>query len=199
MSDDWISPWWQAVLLPDRWDVCGVTAPSLSVWHTYALENIGNRFVCGGDPEKDDCASMLLFASHDFAGGRRLMLGENYRAKQTRRIYKRLRDIPDAECIAECLEYAETCMRHGTRRPPQSGAGTPAGTPEAWAIVAGLCGVGWSRDDAWNEPYATARAFLDAQDERSGNAVMTPSGYGEWYVDHWADVDQVATREVVLN
>ena len=81
IDPDWISPWWQAACLPERWRVCGVDVPSLTVWHGYALENIGNRFVLAGDvpPDKDDCASLLMFAMGDMDHGRRLMYSDGRR------------------------------------------------------------------------------------------------------------------------
>jgi len=198
VRDDWVSPWWQAMLIPERWDVCGVSVPSLSVWHVFALENIGNRYICGGGPtDKDDAASMLLFARHDMEGGRRLFSRPNYRARQTRSIYKHLKRMDDETVSDACAEYVTVCMRHGNRM-SQGASGTPCGTPEPWAIVAMLRAMGDTFDAAWNTPYATARATLDAHAEGTGQTVMMPV-YGEEMNDHWDEYkNRTGTRELKL-
>lgn len=198
MRDDWVSPWWQAMLLPDQWDVCGVSVPSLSVWHVFALENIGNRYICGDgtNADKDDAASLLLFARRDMQGGRRLFARPNYRARQTRSIYKRLKRADDERVADACLEYVTVCMRHGNRINQAGASGTPCGTPEPWALVALLRSMGDTFDAAWNTPYATARALLDAHAESTGRAVMTPV-YGEEMIDNWDEYkDQTDTKEL---
>ena len=200
MRADWVSPWWQAVLLPDRWDVCGFTVPSLSVWHVFALENIGNGYILKGDPDIDDAASLLLYARTDMAGGRRLMLAEYHRARSMRRVFRRLRRQKWDDVHAACSEYVAVCMRHGTRMSQPGSTPTPAGAPEPWAIVATLCRLGESYADAWNTPYAVGRAMMDASDEAGGKAVMTPAYYGEEMVDHWPDYENMTgTRNVALN
>jgi len=186
------------LLLPERWDVCGIAVPSLSVWHVFALENVGNRYICGGStaPDKDDAASLLLFARHDMAGGRRLFDLPNHRKRQTLSIYRKLKRCDDQYITDACLEYVTVSMRHGTRISQPGASGTPCGTPEPWAIVAMLRAMGDTFSAAWNTPYATARALLDAHAEGTGNAVMTPV-YGEEMIDHWDEYkDQTDTREM---
>ena len=200
MRDDWVSPWWQALLLPERWDVCGVSVPSLSVWHVFALESIGNRYVCGGSnvPDKDDAASLLLFASHDMAGGQRLIHGPNMRERLSGRIYKKLKRCEDDFIDDACREYVTVCMRHGTRMNPPGGSGAPCGTPEPWAIAVTLRSFGDKFDDAWNTPYAIGRATIDAHAEGAGNTTMTPV-YGEEMVDHWDEYkDDTSTKELAI-
>ena len=199
MHADWISPWWQAALLPDRWDVCGVSVPPLSVWHVFALENLGNRYLYGGDRSRDDAASLLLFAERDRRGGRRLMHGRYYRRRAMIRMHRRLRKQEWPDIDAACLEYVESCRRHGTRMQSPGPGGSPAGTPEAWAIVVVLGLLGRQEEEAWNAPYAVGRALLDAYDERGGNATMTPF-YGEEMLDHWDEYkNDTRMRDVVLN
>jgi hypothetical protein len=202
MNPDWISPWWQALVLPDRWGVCGMTVPPLSVWHVYALENIGNRFVCGGaKPDMDDAASLLLFASRTMEQGKELYWNSKAKAKAIRKIYKRLNRKPDQECLDACSEYVTECMRHGTRMKQAGGGGcTPAGSPEPWFIVSRLMHMGRTRSEAWNYTYAEARALMDVSDEAEGHTVMTPSGYGEEMLDNWDHYkDMTGTKELVLN
>lgn len=201
MRSDWISPWWQAVTLPLVWDVCGVRVPSLTVWHYLALENTGNAYLDGGrEPDHDDAAALLLFASRDMAGGRRLLHMDNHRARQMKRMHARLRKLEWAAIDAACGEYVATCTRHGTRMRPAGPAGSPAGTPEPWAIVAALCAMGHSWDAVWNFAYAPARALLDARDEGLGNATMTPGYYGEEMIDNWDEWKaKTGTRELLIH
>ena len=196
---DWISPWWQACCLPEWWSVCGVRVPSLSVWHVFALENIGNRYICGGEVDKNDAASLLLFASRDMRKGKRLMHSPFHQARAVVRMHAKLRKVTPSECVTACTEYTRECMRHGTRMNSQGGGGTPAGAPEPWAIVCTLMRTGMTFAKAWNTPYAVGRSIMDAQDERQGNAVMTPWHYGEYMHDNWDEFkNQTGTREVDL-
>ena len=201
MRDDWVSPWWQALLLPDEWDVAGVRVPSLSVWHVFALTTLGNAFMCGGRaPTMDDAQSLLMIAARDYSRGRRLFLRPNACARAIRATYRRLARQDQAFTLRACAEYTETCMRHGHRLPPQGGSGTPAGTPEPWSVYVSLRGLGETECSAWNTAYAKGRATMDARDERAGAATMAPGDYGEYMFDHWDEIKtQTGMREVVLN
>ena len=176
MPTDWISPWWQATLLPDEWDVCGVSVPPLSVWHTFALENIGNRYLCGGPTDRDDAASLLLFAQHDMADGRRLMQPQfrNFRARQMRKMYRRLRKPSFTEIDAACIEYTKDCMRTTDRF--KSDGSKPAAVPYQWQLVRIVSmSLPGGLEQAWNMPYVTARCILDAYAEWKGDtSLMTP-------------------------
>jgi hypothetical protein len=166
MRADWISPWWQAACLPDWWDVCGVKCPALTVWHTFALEQIGNPYLCGGPVDHDAAAALLLFARHERAGGRKLMLMPHYRARQMRRMFRMLRGIPGDEIHAACSEYVEVCTR-GISRWRKNGS-KPAAVPYQWHMVARI------GDRAWDMPYAYARAVCDALAEQAGDdSIMT--------------------------
>jgi hypothetical protein len=201
MNPDWISPWWQALVLPDRWGVCGMTVPPLSVWHVYALENIGNQFFAdNGNPTIDDVASVMMIASQDMANGKRLLWSEGFKSLVSKRVVRKIRKHTHRHCIEACKEYVEECTRHG-RRMKKSDGGTcvPAGTPEPWSIVCNLLRCGVSFNDAWNMPYAQARAIMDGHDESSGNTLMTPV-YGEHMHDNWGEYKKMTgTKEVALN
>jgi len=191
MREDWISPWWQAALLPYKWDVCGVAVPSLSVWHTFALENIGNRYLCGGPCDRDDAAGLLMFAQHDMAGGRRLMQPNaiNYRKRQASRIYKRLKKAEWSEVHAACLEYVETCTRAVSRWNKQDQTSKPAGVPYQWHLVKCMCFGNVNEKslaDAWNMPYPVARCIYDAYAESKGDDSLMANQYQEME-DNWSD------------
>jgi len=170
---DWVSPWWQAACLPKRWDVCGVSVPSLSVWHTFALENLGNGYLCGGRGDMDDAACLLLIASGDMAEGRKLVDVSRplYRQRQQHSMFRRLSKLEPADVAAACGEYAETCMREARRWKKKDGGGVVAGAPYQFHVVHALCaGYQMGLDDAWNTSYAYARMLYDARAEANGNA-----------------------------
>ena len=199
MTTDWVSPWWQALTVPHSWDVCGVTVPALSVWHFFALENIGNAYWSKQPPEADDAASLLLFASRDMAGGLRLLHGDRYRRRAMVRMAKHLRRYTRDEMRSACGEYFETCTRTAHRVPQPGTGGTPAGTPTSWAIISVLQAGGMEWEKAWNFPYAQGRAALDAWDERQANAVMAPWLYGEHMFDNWPEYQQMrGTKTLTL-
>lgn len=178
MLPDWVSPWWQAACLPERWDVGGFSVPSLSVWHTFALENIGNGYLCGGPITIDDAAGLLLFASRDMAGGQRLMLRQYYRERCLHRAARRLRKADWAQLHAACTEYVETCTRTAQPWEKVEGGGSPCGTPYQWHIVRVLCAdYGLDLAAAWNTPYAYARCLHDAHREALGEVHMAHPRY----------------------
>jgi len=185
MRPDWVSPWWQAVALPDSWDVCGVAVPALSVWHTFALENIGNPYMCGGAADKNAAASLLMFARHDYQGGRRLLQMPNHRGRQARRVYRKLRGLSMDDIHAACTEYVQTCQRGVSRW--QSGGGKPCAVPYQWHIVYRLSGGDPAKlDGAWNMPYAVARCLCDAAAEQNGDASIMSVAAQEME-DNWDD------------
>lgn len=185
--------------MPDSWSVCGVDVPPLSIWHVFALENIGNAYIVGGTPAMDDAMSLLLYAQRDMQHGRKLLSHDNYRARAIRRLYRKLRKQKPEDVDAACLEYVTSCMRHGHRMSVPGGGGTPAGSPETWAIVS-VVSVRMEWTAAWDTPYAVGRAMLDAHDERNGNTVMTPWSYGEEMHDNWDYWSkQTEQKEVTLS
>ena len=198
MRQDWVTPWWQAALLPDMWDVCGVTVPSLSVWHTFALENIGNHYLCGGSLDKDDAASLLLIASKDHRAGRRLFHADNYRARAMRRIHRVLKRMEWERVDAACREYVDSCMRISSRW--RSGDGKASGVPYQWHLVRLLsAGDPAKLDAAWNTSYAVARCVYDAHAESKGDtSIMSPAA--QEMEDNWEDYkDQTEMMEVGIN
>lgn len=168
MHADWITPWWQAALLPDKWDVCGVIVPPLSVWHVFALHNIGNPYVAGGPVGKDAAAALLLFASTDYQGGRKLMWCEHYRARRMRWIFRRLRGQATESIHAACVEYVTACLRSASRW--ERKGSKPCAVPLAWHMVARMsAGDPRKFEFAWNTPYAVGRCVCDAMAEQSGD------------------------------
>jgi hypothetical protein len=151
--------------------VCGVTVPPLTVWHTFALENIGNHYLCGGPCDKNDAASLLLFARLDYAHGRDMVLPNRqfFRARQEADMYRRLVKQDWGDIHAACKEYVDHCMRSQSRWQNGEG-GKPAAVPYQWHLVRMLSmGDPAKIEDAWNTAYAVARCMFDAQAEMAGD------------------------------
>ena len=195
MREDWITPWWQAVCLPRKWDVCGFIVPSLSVWHTFALENIGNGFLCGGIIDYDDAASLLLFACRDMKQGLRLIHGHNYRARQMFRMSKRLNKADWRELEAACSEYVTACTRGVSRW--QKGGSKSCAVPYQFHIVLRLCrDYGLTQAQAWNSPYGMARACFDASTEAAGDDSIMNHAAQEME-DNWGEYKDITGEKNV--
>ena len=197
MLPDWVSPWWQATLIPAQWDVCGVVVPPLSVWHTFALENVGNRYLCGGVPTMDDAASLLLFAARDMAHGQRLMLGDHYRSRAVYRLYRRLRKLEFADVDTACREYVTETMRVPRRWEKTSEGGGRCAVPYQVHLVRVLChDYGLALNAAWNSGFAWARMHYDAAAEANGDtSIMRPEHEAlddEMYVKQQAELATAA-------
>lgn len=176
MLDAWISPWWQAACLPRKWDVAGVVVPSLSVWHTFALESVGNPYMCGGMLDYDAAAALLIFARQDWRGGLRLIHDAGFRASEMRRMHRALRRVPLREVTEACRDYVETCTRAPRRWQKSGGGGGRAAVPYQFHLVRVLCSdYGLDLARAWNTPYAQARSYYDSHAEANGDtSVMRP-------------------------
>lgn len=189
MREDWISPWWQAMLLPERWDVCGISVPSLTLWHSFALENIANLYLLDikdYPPTRDDAYSLLIVASLDMAGGKRLMTGPFFMARRMKWMRRKLRKVDWETLDDACRDYVQTCMRSASRWKDGTSGGA-AGVPYQFGIVRVLCAEwGMARDDAWNRSYAQARAEANASAEFHGDgSVMSPSA--QEMEDNWEE------------
>lgn len=204
MREDWISPWWQAMLLPERWDVCGVSVPSLSVWHTFALENVGNLYILGDPaqlPTRDDAYSLLLLARLDMASGRRLMTMPHYRGRQLRRLARKLKRVPWEELDDACRDYVETCTRSAERW--NKGGGRPAAVPYQFSLVRCLCADwGMDKEGAWNTPYAVARSQSNATAEFNGDDSIMGIAAQEMsdnWEEHPANTDETYTIPIGIS
>jgi hypothetical protein len=174
MSGEYINPWWQAVLLPDKWDICGVAVRAMSVWHFYALEQLDNAYVCDGIRDRDAAASLLLICQRDIDETRLLYLRPLARARALARIYKTINPIKWDELDAACTDYYLTCSRIPEHLRPGAQGEKPAGkflsAPIVWHIVLCLCDqYKKTETEAWNTPYSRARCMYDAWREASGD------------------------------
>lgn len=174
MSDGYITPWWQASLLPDKWDICGVEVHALSVWHLYALENLNNTYACGGIHDRDAAASLLLICQRDYAGTKDLFLKPFARARVLARIHKTVKNIPWSELDAACTDYCLTCTRVPEHLKPgkqdDNHTGKFLSAPIVFHLALCLCDqYQKSETEAWNTPYARARCMYDVWREATGD------------------------------
>ena len=179
MTENIVSVWWQAALLPDSWDVCGIVVPSLSLWHTFALDNIGNHYLNGGNCTLDDAASLLIFCRHDYSGGRKLMLNAKYRSKQMQEMYAQLKPLKSMDVHLACLDYVRSCIQSARRW--QSGKNETndkchIASNEQFIVHNRLCrDYRMDIEEAWNTPYSLARCFYDAGAiNRGDDSLMSP-------------------------
>jgi hypothetical protein len=167
-------------MLPARWDICGVVVPSLTLWHVFALDNIGCHYIDGGPVSKDDAACLLLIAGTDYESGRRLLAVTNTRQRvlAMTRISRRLKRIALSDLHLACLNYVASCTRtiRRWRTNKQQETANNGPSNEFFLVHNQLC-----RDyhmtpvEAWNTPYALARCYYDAGAiARGDNMLMTP-------------------------
>jgi len=188
MRSDWITPGWQAAILPDLWDVAGFILPPLSVWHVYALRSIGNGYVCGAPGcDRDDAASLLVIAGRDYRDGKSLWTHQGTRERATLAIRRKISGMDWVALDRACYDYAQTCTRTADRWKRQGSK--PGAVPEAWHLVSLLSGGDITKSDAaWNTPYAVASALYDAWAERSGDdTIMTAKS--QELADNWNPED----------
>ena len=177
MLTDWVSPWWQAACLPKLWDVCGIAVPSLSLWHMFALENIGNRFLVDGIPTMDDATSLLLFAQHNRQGGLHLLHSVGFKEWKERKTIRAIMKQDMADVFTSCASYVDTCIRSAQRWESSGGTSSSASVPYQFHIVHTLCAdYGMTVEEAWDTPYAYGRALFDAKAEANGDSsIASPS------------------------
>lgn len=186
MRKDWITPWWQAALLPEVWDVAGFHIPSLSVWHVYALRNVLNGYALKLDvTDRDDATSLILIASNDYRDGKRLFLDPCRRERETTALCAKLFKLDWAPLDSACRDYVKSCIRTADRwhyNDPK-----PAGVPEAWHLVYSLTNGNPSLvEQAWNTPYAVACCMYDAKAEQAGDDTIRSAAAQEM-TDTWAE------------
>jgi len=170
MPDDWISPWWQSVCLPDKWDVAGFILPPLTVWHTFALENNGNKYVCGGIPTIEDATSLVLIARLDMAQYKKLISDQVVFEKQLARVSRAVSKCDTKILIRGINEYIEACLRVSTRW--SKGDEKPCAVPYQFHIVARLASNDPTGADIWNMQYTYAMCLYNAHAEQNGDTSL---------------------------
>jgi hypothetical protein len=166
MPEPYVSPWDQALLLPERWRICGISCNALSLWHSRVLELIGNHYVCGGVPTIDSAASLLLFAQRNFRDGREIFLLPSVRARALRAMAEELATRQWETLDAACRDYVSTCQRIPDHKYPEDAGHRTLAAPHQFVAVYVLmsrCRLTWA--EAWDTPFAVARCILDAAGE----------------------------------
>lgn len=167
-----ISEWWQALVLPQRWSVAGVSVRALSVWHLHALEQSGNRFVVGGHVTMDDVASLLLICRTDYESGRALFLDDRRVRRESKRIFHKLKKHSDEQAIGMAFDYFATCTNSPDRWSGDS-KGRPLAAPLSRHIVLCLCDCyGFDYAEAWNHAYTDARCMYETWRETQGDDAL---------------------------
>jgi hypothetical protein len=165
----YVSPWMQSLVIPQRWNVCGVECRPLSLWHGYILRTAGNPFVCGGEPTLDAASEVLMYCSGGVTHGRRLYNGPHYRARHRRRVTRMIERKGAQVALAAVMEYTRECLRvptHSISKGSTKGdsGSKPIAAPEAFVLAENLVRIGAvkSFDDALDYPYALAACIFDA-------------------------------------
>lgn len=168
----WVSPWWQAALLPDSWQICGERVLSLSVWHTFALESVGNHYLCGGPCDRDDASGLLVICRLNHANGRRLLADSYFRKDQLVKACSIVAMHDWVQVDAECVDYVARCTRTVSRWHGKE-SGRPAAVPYQWHLLSLISGNDPAKfEAAWDCPYAVARCLFDAHAEANGDTSL---------------------------
>lgn len=174
MSGEWVSPWWQAMLLPDKWNVCGIEIRALSNWHRFALDNLQNPYVNGGVHDRDAAASLLLICARNMKEGRELYLRPSVKSKNLAKIHKVIKPLKWDELDNACMDYIKSCLRvpmHGeiTAMPGGKSYRLLASPPE-FPVILCLCDhYQMTLEQAWNYPYVISRCLYDVYREAEKN------------------------------
>jgi hypothetical protein len=172
---DHVSTWFQAAVLPERWDVAGVSCTSLTVWHMFVLQQTGNPYYCGGGLDRDAAASLLMFCSRGYKDGKRLFSQPFYRKRTMAKIARALRRREWLETNAAILDYIGACMRTPAHKQQESSKSRGmivkhAAAPICWALVDFIsAGRPDSIEAAWDTTYAVARCLFDARRDIKGD------------------------------
>lgn len=178
---DHVSSWFQAAVVPDRWNVAGVSCGVLSVWHVFVLQQTENPYYCGGALDRDAAAALLAYCSNDYDGGKRMFSSPLFRASVLKRTNAVLKKQDWEETHAAIRDYLSTCTRvpgHKQVVSSSKGAVTKhACAPMCWVLVDFLSNGDPSKvNTAWNTPYQTARCMFDARRDIKGedDSLETP-------------------------
>jgi len=161
------------MVIPPRWDVAGFTLRALSLWHTFALERIGNAFLCGGVPDMNDCESLLIHCRLTQAKSAALFCDARSMLRESLSMYRKLaRLTPEQKAhLVDCInDYVLSCLIAPERVIDPNAKSGKVRAPYQLHIIRSLCSdYGVTIDDAWNLPYSTARAWYDICAEHNGD------------------------------
>jgi len=170
MDTGWTSPFWQAFAMPESSRVCGLRVPPLSVWHVFALEQIGNSYIVGGTIDAGEALQLLTVATQTRAKFLNVFHVERRRNRVLRRVKRAMLWNGfgrGSDAVLACREYVEQSMRVAGRW--QRKEAKPCAVPHALHILQAAVRFGVCYPDAWDMPYATARAMFDVLAEQRGD------------------------------
>ncbi len=170
MDEQWISPFWQAFSQPAHSRVCGLRVPPLSIWHVFALEQIGNTYMIGGELDHGDALQLLTVVTQT----RAQFLRSFHKPRRQSRIVARCRRAMvwaafrrQPFAVIQCRDYVEQSMRVAGRWLKKDAK--PCAVPHALHVLAAAVRFGVPYADAWDMPYSTARAMFDVSAEQKGD------------------------------
>lgn len=163
------STWLQSLLLPRKWDVCGIITRPLSLWHVYILQKTGNPYLCGGVTTIDAAAEVLIYASCGLKEGRDLYWKPAFRSKQRKKIHAKLKRLKQEQVNPAINEYVSACVfapehkekvsDNWQKEIPQK----PIPVPASWIYAQHLiCQCGKSLEDAFDTPFCEAACLFTA-------------------------------------
>jgi len=160
----------------------------MTVWHEYILRTSGNAYVCGGLPDRDSAAQLLIYCGRDYDGGRLLYRDNRLCSSIARKMYRRLRRMDWTTTDDAVSEYVAASLRTpGHKERQQSAKGETSrkvAAPLSWVLVEMLCrGNPAAIVDAWNTPFAVAACLLDAGRDIRGESDTLISETDEERID----------------
>ncbi len=170
MDADWISPFWQAFSMPARSRVCGIRVPPLSVWHVFALEEIGNPFLVGGEASAGDVQQLLFVATQTRAQFLNAFHVPSIRKRRLSRLRRRMLRYAwrhPSGAVAECKRYVDQSMRVPGRWVKVDAKA--CAVPHALHVLSAARNMVASVDAAWDMPYVQARCWFDVRAEFKGD------------------------------
>jgi hypothetical protein len=189
MDADWISPFWQAFSQPRTVKVCGLRLPAISVWHQFALDNLGNGYVCGGVIDEGDVQQLLYVVSQT----RKQYLSRSNNTKKRKRYLLKIQKVmmrnaynTKSNVILECKTYAEQSLRVPGRWRKRNAKN--CSVPSSLHMVAAAAKMGIPVNVAWDMPYSEARCWFDALAEQEGDESIQNS------VSQWMDEKMTAEK-----
>jgi hypothetical protein len=115
-----------------------------------------------------------MYATQDYAGGRRLYHDARYRDRHRKRVVRAIRRLKRTAVDAAIIDYLGICSRTPahTEKVPKKGESKPkpVNAPVEWVMAEYLSGGDPARlESAWNTPYVVGRCLLDARRNVSGD------------------------------
>jgi hypothetical protein len=181
----YVSPWMQACLLPRKWDVCGIIATPVTLWHSYILRTTGNPYMCGGPRDLNAASEALMYAAGGIAHGRELYGNPAYRSKWRARVVRRMKRSTQPQIDAAVREWVVESLRYpGHRELDGERKGTAVAAPVEWVLAEYVCGGDPARlDAAFDTPYVLANCLFDARRNITGEDTSLISETDEERID----------------